>query len=214
MPTSKGIVLDMPLNVDTVSLPTAYDVSRYGNNGTVTDMTLAADGLSGVFNGSSAFVEIADDPSLDVGAGNFSVGFWMKGADTSSATVLARGKSTDNYWRFLSTGSNIIKWEVRGTFGTDDFNSVGTVFDTSWHRIDFTKDGVTGKFYIDGLLDDTAGALDASYAEAGNLLIGSLDGSGSFWHDGNIAQVGLKSYTRTPGQIYDRYQSTRNLFGV
>ena len=41
---SSGIVLDMPLNIDTVSLPTAYDLSRNKNHGTITAATLAADG--------------------------------------------------------------------------------------------------------------------------------------------------------------------------
>src|SRR3989344_4084516 len=67
---------------------TAYDRSGQGNNGTLTNGPTRAIGKTGQglsFDGSNDYVNAGRNPSLDMGANNFSVGGWIKTSGNPSA---------------------------------------------------------------------------------------------------------------------------------
>ncbi|KKL95660.1 hypothetical protein LCGC14_1852400, partial [marine sediment metagenome] len=83
---STGIVGNWPLNAANVSLPTASDVSRNHNDGTLTNAVLAADGRSMVFAGAD-YITIPNANKYKF-SNAMSAGGWIRKNDLSGLETI------------------------------------------------------------------------------------------------------------------------------
>ena len=216
---SSGIVLDMPLSVNTVSLPTAYDLSRNGNTGTVTAATLAADGRSMVFDGTSANIDLGD--VLDFHKSGATYSFWCRNTVDRYSMIIGKHRyQADSFLLYMASRRPGLFFKTSGTTHIESgFGGAALALNT-WYHIAVTLDrSANALCYVNGViygnpLDISGGDGDDFNATATTFQIGAMTNAGNFWFPGNIAQVHNWSHLRTPGQIKNEYEATRNLFGV
>jgi hypothetical protein len=183
----------------------------------------AAGKVSGAFDldGSSAYVQVADDNALDVSTGDFALAMWINTTDAFGVKVLVdkrrEGSSgVQGYALYLASGR--LGFQLADGVGssycssdpsTSSCTNYGTsafVADGSWHFIVVTidRDDTAGlKFYVDGALVGTGNptirpnSLSNSYP----LRIGSRSSSISGLFNGSIDEVALFNRALTAQEI-------------
>ena len=206
---------------------TAYDRSGQNNNGTLTNGPTRAIGKIGQglsFDGSNDYVNAGRNPSLDMGANNFSVGGWIKTSGNPSAQagnpgyglLAAKGSSG-------AGGKRYGLWAYRQTTGVaalnlDDnaaeayFEGTTNVDDGNWHMVYGVRDGNTAKIYVDGIQENTAditglGSLD----DINKDFMISVDSHAptNYFVRGLIDDVRIYNRALTPAEIQRLYNLGR-----
>ena len=206
---------------------TAYDRSGQGNNGTLTNgptRTIGKIGQGLSFDGVDDYVNAGRNPSLDMGANNFSVGGWIKTSGNPSAQagnpgyglLAAKGSSG-------AGGKRYGLWAYRQTTGVaalnlDDnaaeayFEGTTNVDDGNWHMVYGVRDGNTAKIYVDGIQENTAditglGSLD----DINKDFMISVDSHAptNYFVRGLIDDVRIYNRALTPAEIQRLYNLGR-----
>jgi len=195
-----------------------YDFSGKRNNGDIVGPKWV-DGSFGWaldFDGSDDYVEIPDDPSLDIGG---------------ALTVLAWLYSNDS----AQTGGALFKreglpgnWGPNGNYGIEiaDGNYGFTYFDgtsfhdiisntppeVTWHHFAgvYRSDG-TAEVWIDGDRENYATDLPVPATNDYHLIIGAA--YDSYWN-GLVAGVRIYERALSTDEIRRHFESTRGIFGV
>lgn len=145
-------------------------------------------------DGDGDYVEVADDPSLDL-PNSFTIAAWIyMESYTEWASVVTKGTGDNNYTIHQSGpvgGSEF--GHLRFTGGS---SSIPSFLESNtqiplneWHHIAVTYDGAALTFYLDGM-EDGSSALDVTLDTNDQpLLIGAdFPGAVEFWH-GAIDEV-------------------------
>ncbi len=90
-----------------------------------------------VFDDSSAFLSIADDATIDVGTGDFSLAFWARLDSSATEGVLQKNGSAGYAVKFNS-GNLILTLNDSG--GSSDFTLASSLNDNKWHVYVITVD--------------------------------------------------------------------------
>lgn len=170
-PPPTGLVAWYPL--DEPAGPLARDVTSNLNGMHKNGPTPVAGRFSGglSFAGFDDHVEIADDPSLDVGTGDFSIDFWIKTTQSSGVVTMIEkrdlGPNERGYSVFLSQGRLGLQLAEGGSGicdpstpanGCTNYNSGVFVANDQWHFVAMTvdRDNPQGlRFYVDCQLVST-----------------------------------------------------------
>mgnify|MGYP003957261027 CR=1 FL=1 len=207
---------------DSVSGTTALDAVGT-NDGTMSSGVTIVSGPDGAgddafgFNGSSS-IDVPDDPSLDVGTGDFSIDLWVRqdpNAMSGVRTMIDKrnsptDSSTPNDWLGYVIYSHVGKPSIQlsgGSLGYTNFNaSEPVLIDGLWHHIIFTVDRdnpVGGVFYIDGT-PDTSIFDPTTYSGSLNnesvFRIGRRNNLTSNWI-GDLDRIHLYSRVITPEEV-------------
>ena len=143
------------------------------------------------FDGIDDYVEVADDPALDFGTGDFSVDAWIRTTSPSSEPQLLLDKrreesegGTQGWALFLWTGT--LRFQLSSGAAVSNYDSGIAVADGAWHHVAVTvdrSDPAGGVFYVDG------------------VSVGSFDPtprSGSLDNDAPL-RMGRRSDSASPG---------------
>lgn len=203
--------------MDENTLTTAQDSSGLDNAGTLTNTPTWTTGKFGSavsFAGSDQHITRADDSDFDFGtAASFSYGAWIKHGTASALEMII-----DKYDATAGNGGFKLYMESDGdlTCGIDDdetsfpeaaaTSTLATYDDNLWHHINCVKDGTsTLNLYIDGVLitSTSISGVTGDFANADPLYIGiAEDGTSNDWV-GQIDNVLIYNYARTPSQIIE-----------
>lgn len=141
--------------------------------------------------------DYASNDWADFSLGPQTIEFWMK-ADVINASwrdLVGTTLNTDSNRFHLQTGDNsIVFYSVLGACGTIDSDVVPVA--GQWYHVAGTTDGTTMKIYINGQQKKSAACATASYTTTGIWVGGTTED-----FDGQIDQVRVFSYARTPAQI-------------
>ena len=137
---------------------------------------------SAEFNGSSDYIQ-ASSP-LSGNTTDFTISFWMNATADSPLGFGTIGDGS-NYAIFYKS-SNLLKWEVRGTFGIKNLSTTSNPYSGNWEFIALSVDSSTGSIYVNGSKEAEA---NASAVFSGDLLIGRYGGGLNL--DGNLANVAI-----------------------
>ncbi len=216
---TNGLVGYWPFNGKDVSGTTAYDRSGQGNNGTLTNGPTVTEGRSGqalAFNGSNQSINcgvLATKPATSV-----TVSSWIKKTGSSTDQwLIVNGRDGLHY-----TPEFIFEIDPSGRVAFFDYNqaaggygfsaatnhSTNAVNDGLWHHIAFTKNGVNGIFYVDGVANGTStAAINIDYSSiSGPLAIGGdIRDSGSYYF-GAIDEPRIYNRALSASEIWDLYQ--------
>jgi len=125
-------------------------------------------GTSSGYFSSSTYLEVADSASkFDFGTSDFTIDFWLKTPDVSSAYLPIVG--TKN-WCASLTDSDIKT--INFNFGESGLQTYATTLDSNWHHIAVVGSNGLIKIYFDGLGGDPV-AQTAISGEAYNLTVGA-----------------------------------------
>ncbi|MCK6648895.1 MAG: T9SS type A sorting domain-containing protein [Bacteroidia bacterium] len=165
----------------------ANDASGNNHHGVVTNATLTNDRNSNAnsaynFNGTSAYIEIADTSAFNMGQGSFSLSYWFKTSSTQSymfafsTGVQAFSSGISSVVNYNSNGDVILAVGATGSFNNTNSIIIGTASsfnDGNWHHyvgiVDKTNN--RARIYIDNVLQ-TLVQINA-FGQTGGVLVNS-----------------------------------------
>lgn len=217
MPLSKipGLVMHLPLNESSGS--TAYDNSRYGNDGslgggTPANMPVWVDrGLR--FDGVDDYVDCGNDASIQL-TGDMSLSAWVKVSLGANSPIIAKDAgSADRGWYFsmLLTGEARALIAITATtiayFTTDN-----AIVDGVWTKMDMIYGGSEIAVYFDGIKQTGTqiGVVPATQRNSTiNVIIGKLT---TARFNGSIDQVRIHNRALSASNIVDLYNSEKHKY--
>lgn len=198
---------------------TAYDTSGNGNNGTWhgtgNHWGIGKHGKSGNFDGSSDYVDISTFTDLDtIGTGDFSIESWFKlpSADAIYDYFINLAGATDgpsSQILLTFTSNGLIEFRTRANATNSSTTTTSAFADNRWHHVAGIRDtsGTRQLIYVDGLLvkNDTVTARNVQLVSPPlAYTIGRYTSGAPYYYQGQIDEVKIYNYARTPAQIaYD-----------
>ena len=181
---------------------TEKDESGNSNHGTSTDVTYGNDSWDGKmasFNGTSSFISVPDDDTLDL-SGKFDICIWANWASTSQQYILSKRSSTSNGIAISVNGTTAgdVTVDINGTTITS--SSAGYNIGTSLNLIRVVRDEnnlVT--LYVNNVSKGTA-TITGDLTDTNSLIIGRDYSTG--YYNGYIARI----------RIYKDYNISDNDF--
>ena len=163
-------------------------------------------GSGQTFNGSSQFIGIPNQASLDI-TNNATVSAWIKLNSTGQADIVEKGGSGGYALKFDGT---------KVAFGAQAAASGGWAYSTTnlvtgvWYKIDGVDNAGTKTIYVNGVLEGSSSST-SSFANTNTLQIGK--GSDGFF-GGVIDEVNIDNVARSAAWIATEYnnQSSPNTF--
>lgn len=133
-----------------------YDVSGFGNNGTINgELSVSDDSprydISTKFNGSDSGILIDNLYLSNIINTAVTYSFWIKPSGENGARSVYFGSYSGNSWSIEKTSSNLIRGYWNGN--PDISYSGATIVDNIWQHVCITKNGTSDvKVYINGEL--------------------------------------------------------------
>jgi hypothetical protein len=163
-----------------------------GNNGTLTGGTSHSDGPfpeAGYveFDGSTEYLSIADDASLDMGSSNFTIEGWyfpLGNANVSTAIFSKRPNSSTVGGVLIYYGSTgltpTLLVDIGGSWAINITSSVSFVAN-QWNHFAATRNGSAFNLYINGVSGGSASNAGSIPDNSSAFVIGAMgaDGSGT-----------------------------------
>lgn len=160
-------------------------------------------GASGLFDGGDDKLTVPSHTSLDLTTGDFTIEFWMRPSDVSSAPWSPMGRPASSGatpWGFAfdeSTG----ELSFYAHNGSDSLvvSIIGsaTINAGTWYHVAVTRSGSTFRLYVDGVHQGVASSAATLKSSTQPLQIG--DDGGGFWFPGWLDDIritkGVARYT-------------------
>ena len=206
-----GLVLSLDASIDG-SYPGSgvswYDLSSYGNKGTLQNGPTYDSGNGGsfIFDGSNDYCTAGLSTSL--APTNVTVSAWVKPTSFS------------NQGNIVSKSSNLgyrMRFPNNGTFwmyaNGNQITSPSTYTTNNWYHTVGVFSSTGLRMYINGsLVQSNSTAFSPSYI-AGNFCVGAM-GSNSEFFQGNIAYVGVYNRALNGTEITQNFEAQRTRFGI
>jgi len=139
-------------------------------------------GGSVYFDGSGDYLTAADDTSLDMGTGDFTVECWIYlDGDDGSYNILSHAASGGMWLGKYSAGFVWRKYGVADVVTATAAPSTG-----EWHHIAVVRSSSNTKMYIDGTQTGSTASDTANYSVSASLYIGDDGGANSQYFNGYI----------------------------
>jgi hypothetical protein len=204
----------------------ANDLSAENNHGTVNGATASSDRFANPnsaysFNGTSNYIQVADDASLDF-TFQYSFSVWVQLADYSLSpgnnaqrTILSKQRSANNVgysFRALDVTPNPLKYGFVGNnfIQTQTMPSIDTFALATWVHIVYTYDGIVGKMYKNGVLMNSSSFTFIMVPSNKPLFFGKEFDSGNngAWFKGNLDDIGMWNRPLTLCEITNLYNAS------
>lgn len=190
-----------------------YDMSGYGNNGTLTTMDPATDwvfdpdrGWVLDFDGSNDYVAVAA-AGLAPKPMSFSCWFTANGTPANYDSIAGNKNSgwSDGWHVYYSSGSVELRFTIEG-WATNVANKAYTPT-AAWTHLAVTWDATTMRIYVNaaaGTTDTYTGAI----VDMSDLRIGSSNGGSARNWPGKIADARLYNRALSAGEVSHIYRAT------
>ena len=176
---------------------------RNGNGGTIGTATWTTQGKYGnalAFNGTNAFVTVADAPSLDL-TNAMTLEAWVKPSTSLTGWRDVVYKGDDNYYLMgssTSLGRPAAGGRFAGAYG--EVFGAGQLAANTWTHLATTYDGTTLKLYVNGALVSSKAQTGALATSTNALSIGGDPIYGQYFA-GSIDEVRVYSTALTQAQV-------------
>jgi hypothetical protein len=193
------------------STDTAMDASGNGLHAdscpNTTGPTGAATGKfnnGGSFDGSNDYLNVAANSKLNI-TGDITLSAWIKRSNTTQKGLIMAKTDGSSNWDYEfgvddGAGNNdkLYVWADPPGPNTAVY-STGTISDTNWHHVAFTRSGSTATFYIDGVASGSSTMSGNFNTNSLALRIGG-DG-GTIYFIGTMDDARIYNYSVTTQQI-------------
>ncbi|MBI2128670.1 PQQ-binding-like beta-propeller repeat protein [Candidatus Woesearchaeota archaeon] len=216
--------LVLMMNFDNVSsigesATNAVDVSKYGNNGTLTNGAVwnCSSGKYGCalqFDGINDLVSIPDSSSWDFGNRDFTVNLWVNFKNLSYASFI------DQFWsvRAWVIGYNAtalyFRYSTDGTTVNGDHTVPWSANNNTWYYITALRSGSNIRLYVDGsqIGSDFNAGTDVIYNSNKALWVGCAHTGGGgdtpgFCLNGSIDEIRIWNRSLSAAEINQSYMS-------
>jgi hypothetical protein len=185
--------------------PNNFAITRNGNTSIqrfnpFNPVTTTPTSYSGYFDGSAAFLSLADNTAFNFGTGDATVEFWFNSPGTSNnypgiISSVDYNTSGSASIRFDNTGYKGKVFMYINGGGDPVIASTSTISYNTWTHVAITRSGTSLKMYINGTLDTTV-TISVSlgwYLSYGGMRIGrgfDVDGASAYF-PGYVSNVRL-----------------------
>jgi hypothetical protein len=193
---------------------TWYDVSGYGNNGTLTNGPTfnSANGGSIVLDGTNDYIIESSPSNLSNLEGNFTIEAFIKPTVSQYGNIVVLANSSFNLeCQFIFTPSKVLVTKYGGTTlvsSTD--NSVSL---NNWYQVIYSQENNVGKIYINGSLNATSNVVPQT-ATVANVLLGTYATNSPQSFGGNYGIVRIYNRALTATEITQNYNAQKYRFGL
>jgi hypothetical protein len=167
--------IDDSTNNFTITVNGNTSVQRFSPFNATSAYTTSVIGGSGYFDGSGDYLGIANQTSLHLGSGDFSIECWTYLTSTSGAQrPISQNNNNYEFAFYIANGGGITAYSFQ-TSGSQNFAiSGGTLVTGQWYHLACTRTGSTIAFFVNGVRQGTA-----TYS-------GTVDSQTSGWDIGAI----------------------------
>lgn len=205
---SSGKVLD--LSMEEGSGTTAYDASRYGNDGAVNGgAEWVEHGMR--FNGSTGYLDCGNDASLDI-TDAITLAAWVNRSGAGNGGyngIIGKSLVGGTYPYSLRADDATNKFVFAHYDGAVKFNVFSNVSITNdrWYHVTGVFNKIDARIYIDGVLQDKIDAYTNSLTTTvGDVYIGRYTNS---YFNGSIDDALIYNRALTPLEIKHDYDATK-----
>ena len=211
---TNGLVLHIDPSKNT-SYPgtgnTIYDLSGFGNTGTLTNGPVLSSSNGGVisFDGSNDFIEV---PSITSISGNFTVGIWFYTTATTDVNYkrLVDLNYASGFWMGRQTNTN--NWGGGILAGNAPHGIYLPFANGQWHYLVFIRNGSTHIIYGDGISNTLTTTVSTGNLTSSSLFIAKQPEGGGSFLNGSIAQVQIYNRALSAIEVQQNYNATKNRF--
>ena len=211
---------DLKGSNDGITYGATIDTDLYGGDTPVIPRaidnapTVQADAIgsgSASFDGSTDYISIADDSSLDI-TSDFSITCWVKfdSFDSNEDGIISKTDNSagDGYGLYMDTADDKVKFFSKNY--NSDYAETGALSVNTWYHIagTYSDSGNLNSIYVDGVLTDTSAESTAMVADSEPLEIGRIFQHNNSNLNGNICQVGIWDAVLTQEQIQSIMEKT------
>ncbi len=165
------------------------------------------------FDGTSGFVSISNNPSLNVFSNNMTIELWMKSATIGNnadwAGLVTKGNQS---WRLMGTASANTADVAFNGVTPSEISGTRNVNDGQWHHIAGTYNGSQITLYVDGALDASVPASGTIAEQNFPVYIGGDSGAPAghtYLFHGQIDEVSLYNRALSSDEIAAIYNASR-----
>jgi lysophospholipase L1-like esterase len=200
---------------------TTYDDSYDGNDGNASSPApTPATGLVGGaqnFNGSSNYITVTDDPSLDWAYNSsFTIEVWAKFTNVSGQNKVMIGRDDGggghpHWWLGAQSGTGYALFNLLDTNGNGPFVLGSTALNNDeWHHIVAVRDESVdmNRLYVDGAkVDSTSHNYTAGFEATTTLGIGYMayNSNPSYYYDGLLDEIAIYNVPLSDAVIQQHY---------
>jgi len=181
----------------------ARTITRNGSPTTST-ATPKFGSASASISASTQYLTAADSTDLRLDTGDFTIEAWVRIASKTLSKIIctkATGTGAFPYQMWYNVSGDLFAFRVFTsglTLISLDDSTVGTKALNTYYHLAATRSGNTLRFFVDGILQDTASVSGALYADTDVLTVGAYT-DGTFGLDGQIDDLritkGVARYT-------------------
>jgi hypothetical protein len=193
---------------------TWYDLSGYGNHGTINGATYSSSqgGVLG-FDGVNDYISFNTVSNIPIGNDNYTVSIWF---NTTSSNTTGGFFGWGNYgttnqvnaFRLLANGAGFVNY-----WWANDQNFFTTVNPNTWYNVIAKFDGTNREIWLDGVLvGSVAPSPGHNVPDANNLTIGLTAPFLNEYFPGKIGQVVFYRRGATDQEIQEIYNSGASRF--
>ena len=171
------------VNGNTKTVPFApYDYQEY---------SASSHGGSMFFDGAGDYLTIADDASIDLSTGDFTLEAWIYLGNTSGNQLIVdrytSGNNGSYQFYFRNTGTSIAFWTVADGVVAQDPNA-SRIRANIWHHVVATRESGTVKLYVDGT-EVATGSCTTNFDSSLTLAVGGQLSTGTNYVSGALSDV-------------------------
>jgi hypothetical protein len=193
---------------------TIYDLSGFGNTGTLTNGPTFS-GLNGgsiVFDGIEEYIDVSSISSI---SGDFTVGIWFYTTATSDIYYrrIVDFDYVTGFW--LGRNGNTNSWGGGILEGNAPYGIYLPFTNGQWHYLVSIRNGSTHTLYGDGITSTTSNTVSTgNLSSTTKLLIAREPGGANQFFNGRIAQVQIYNRALTQQEVLQNYNATKSRFGL
>lgn len=185
---------------------TIRDIGKNGVAGTLNSATWTTGNFcSSALNFSSAYVSFGNPTSAQLTT--WTVAGWVRPTSLSATQCLVNnGTNTQrNYYLGTNASAGARLYLTQGASNYLGFEGVQALSTNTWYHLAGTYNNATLALYVNGVLDNSASISGAPDVGAGNLFVGSLDGTNELF-PGKIDTFLIYNRGLSAGEVKQLYQ--------
>jgi hypothetical protein len=198
---------------------TINDLSGNGLNGTMSNITFTSPYFT--YNGTSSQIQVADNPLLEPGSGDWTMEVWVNQSVLGNDVVLGKfnngGLSANVSYSIRTTNTTYYTQIGNGVGVVNSTNYTGTI--GTWYQIVYVFTNIatnTLQTFVNGVsIGSVAHSLASVLNSTNPLYIGSYNGGEySQWFDGRIGITRLYNSALTSSQVLQNFNADKSKYGL
>jgi hypothetical protein len=191
------------------------DISRGGNNGTLTNGPTysSANGGSIILDGSNDYVDVTTTPNL---TNPLTICAFVNTSVTTGSNQVIYGPSANGQDNWLSISNNKAQILATQTSDVNNFSITGTttIQANTWYHITGIVDNNVTSLYINGVFEVASSARAFTIGGWNSTARIGQRATGQFSFNGRIASVYGYNRALTAQEILQNYNATKTRFGL